>query len=106
MSYSDGNFSAVLDKGTLDALYTDTSPEVEATVQGMWEEVERVTRVGGRYLTVSLLQVDESQEEELPPPPSYQHSLLVNLPDPEPPNDVLRDHPLTSMAEHMAQLLK
>ena len=57
-------------------------------------------------LTVSLLQVDESQEEELPPPPSYQHSLLVNLPDPEPPNDVLRDHPLTSMAEHMAQLLK
>ena len=56
MSYSDGHFSAVLDKGTLDALYTDTSPEVEATVQGMWEEVERVTRVGGRYLTVSLLQ--------------------------------------------------
>jgi len=56
MSYSDGHFSAVLDKGTLDALYTDTSPEVEATVQGMWEEVERVTRVGGRYLAVSLLQ--------------------------------------------------
>ena len=41
-------FSVVLDKGTLDALYTDSSSEVVETVQKMWSQIARVLRVGGR----------------------------------------------------------
>ena len=56
MSYEDGSYSVVLDKGTLDALYTDTSDQVEDTVNRMWTQVARVLRIGGRYVCVSLLQ--------------------------------------------------
>ena len=41
-------FSVVLDKGTLDALYTDSSLEVVETVEKMWSQIARVLRVGGR----------------------------------------------------------
>jgi len=40
----------------LDALYTDTSDKVETMVTEMWTQVERVLRIGGRYICVSLLQ--------------------------------------------------
>jgi ubiquinone/menaquinone biosynthesis C-methylase UbiE len=52
MKYSDDSFSVVLDKGTLDALFTDTSAEVVERVEAMWGEVARVLRLGGRYLCV------------------------------------------------------
>jgi len=56
MRFKDGEFSVVLDKGTLDALFTDTSDKVVNMVEQMWNEISRVLRVGGRYLCVSLLQ--------------------------------------------------
>ena len=39
MEFSDGSFSCVLDKGTLDAMMTDSSDEVVARVAKMFEEV-------------------------------------------------------------------
>jgi len=56
MKYKDDEFSVVLDKGTLDALFTDTSEKVVAKVEEMWAEISRVLRVGGRYICVTLLQ--------------------------------------------------
>lgn len=56
MSFADGQFSAVLDKGTLDAVMTDDSDEVSARVHQMFREIGRVLRQGGRYVCVSLLQ--------------------------------------------------
>jgi len=56
MRYSDGEFSVVLDKGTLDALFTDNGEKVVAMVERMWSEISRVLRIGGRYICVSLLQ--------------------------------------------------
>ena len=56
MEYDDDSYSVVLDKGTLDALYTDNTDTVVDMVSRMWEEVARVLRIGGRYICVSLLQ--------------------------------------------------
>uniref|UniRef100_A0A1B0CKW4 Putative spermine/spermidine synthase n=1 Tax=Lutzomyia longipalpis TaxID=7200 RepID=A0A1B0CKW4_LUTLO len=56
MTYGDGKFSVVLDKGTLDALMTDDTPETLATVRKYWSEVIRCLRLGGRYICISLLQ--------------------------------------------------
>jgi len=56
MRFKDEEFSVVIDKGTLDALFTDTTKDVIEKVEQMWEEIGRVLRVGGRYLCVSLLQ--------------------------------------------------
>lgn len=56
MKYSDNSYSVVLDKGTLDALFTDTSLDVVNTVEKMFSEICRVLRLGGRYICVSLLQ--------------------------------------------------
>ena len=56
MRYEDGSYSVVLDKGTLDALFTDTSESVVARVEAMFNEIGRVLKLGGRYLCVSLLQ--------------------------------------------------
>ena len=56
MRYEDGSYSVVLDKGTLDALFTDTSEPVVARVEAMFSEIGRVLKLGGRYLCVSLLQ--------------------------------------------------
>jgi len=56
LRYQDEEFSVVMDKGTLDALFTDTSKDVVGTVEKMWQEISRVLKFGGRYLCVSLLQ--------------------------------------------------
>ena len=56
MEFSDAEFSVVLDKGTLDAILTDESDATMATVEKMFSEIDRVLRVGGRYICVSLAQ--------------------------------------------------
>ena len=48
LSHEDDSFSVVLDKGTLDALYTGTDEAVVDTVEKMWSQVARVLRIGGR----------------------------------------------------------
>ncbi|XP_047469133.1 eEF1A lysine and N-terminal methyltransferase-like [Penaeus chinensis] len=55
-SFEDGEFSCVLDKGTLDALMTDSSPEVVEMINKYFSELTRILRVGGRYVCVTLLQ--------------------------------------------------
>lgn len=54
--FQDAQFSVVLDKATLDAIHVDESDVVKEYVQNYWSEIDRVLRVGGRYIVVSLLQ--------------------------------------------------
>lgn len=56
MSFTDSQFSVVLDKGTLDALFTDNSSATIATIEKVLLEISRVLRIGGRYVCVSLAQ--------------------------------------------------
>ncbi|GFU29034.1 eEF1A lysine and N-terminal methyltransferase, partial [Nephila pilipes] len=56
LSFEEGSFSVVIDKGTLDALLTDTSQEVNDRIDTMFSQIDRVLRNGGRYLCFSLLQ--------------------------------------------------
>ena len=56
MEYDNEAFSVVIDKGTLDAMMPDESPEVVANVNKLFSEIERVLRLGGRYICISLLQ--------------------------------------------------
>ncbi|NWH76927.1 MET13 protein, partial [Piaya cayana] len=56
MDFPDGHFQVVLDKGTLDAIFTDEEEATLAKVDKMFAEVSRVLQVGGRYLCVSLAQ--------------------------------------------------
>ncbi|KAK3697598.1 hypothetical protein RRG08_033328 [Elysia crispata] len=56
MSYPEGYFNAVLDKGTLDALLVSEEEQVLQNVQAMFSEVARCLRLGGRYVIISLLQ--------------------------------------------------
>lgn len=57
MSFGDDTFSAVIDKGTLDALLPPgpSLQQVDA-VQRMFREVQRVLKVAGRYLIITLAQ--------------------------------------------------
>lgn len=45
-----------VDKGTLDALFVDTSDKVVADVEKMFDEIDRVLKLVGRYVCISLLQ--------------------------------------------------
>ncbi|KAJ9601480.1 hypothetical protein L9F63_000363 [Diploptera punctata] len=56
MTFGDCQFSVVLDKGTLDALMPDDSEDVRGRIDKLFNEIDRVLRVGGRYVCVSLLQ--------------------------------------------------
>lgn len=56
MSFENEQFSVALDKGTLDALFVDDTPEVRNTVEKYFNEINRTLRTGGRYLCISLLQ--------------------------------------------------
>ncbi|KAF8778548.1 eEF1A lysine and N-terminal methyltransferase like protein [Argiope bruennichi] len=56
LTFDDGIFSVVVDKGTLDALLVDKSEEVDERINTMFSQIERVLRNGGRYLCFSLLQ--------------------------------------------------
>ena len=56
MDFEEDSFSVVLDKGTLDALMTDESPEVVDKAHALFKEISRVLKLGGRYICVSLAQ--------------------------------------------------
>ncbi|XP_065669443.1 eEF1A lysine and N-terminal methyltransferase isoform X6 [Hydra vulgaris] len=56
ITYPDLSFDIVFDKGTLDALYTDTSFETNQNIDKMFSEISRVTKIGGHYLCVTLAQ--------------------------------------------------
>ncbi|XP_015114910.1 eEF1A lysine and N-terminal methyltransferase homolog [Diachasma alloeum] len=55
-TYSNENFSVVLDKGTLDALMPDTNKDTILRINRFFDEISRVLRRGGRYICISLLQ--------------------------------------------------
>ncbi|TRY74390.1 hypothetical protein TCAL_04600 [Tigriopus californicus] len=56
LAFEENRFSCVLDKGTLDAMMTNNDAEVQTTIDKMFSEIERVLRLGGRYICISLLQ--------------------------------------------------
>jgi len=56
MSFADDEFTVVLDKGTIDAMFTHNTPEVVCRIDKMLQEVGRVLRVGGRFVCISLAQ--------------------------------------------------
>ena len=56
MSFDDATFDCVLDKGTLDAIFSNTDDATKAKVSHMWGEVGRVLKIGGRYICITLAQ--------------------------------------------------
>lgn len=54
--FGDASFSVIIDKGTTDAIFTDDSQSTDEYVQKYWSEMDRVLRIGGRYVIISLLQ--------------------------------------------------
>ncbi|CAM9527381.1 unnamed protein product, partial [Hapterophycus canaliculatus] len=54
--YENDAFDAVVDKGTLDALMSEDTPEVRESGEAMLREVKRVLKPGGRYMCVTLWQ--------------------------------------------------
>lgn len=54
--FGDASFSVIVDKGTIDAIFVDDSDSTDEYVQKYWSEMDRVLRVGGRYVIISLLQ--------------------------------------------------
>lgn len=57
MSFEDGAWDFAIDKGSLDALCADATPETASKVVQYFNEVIRVLNVkGGTYICVSLLQ--------------------------------------------------
>ena len=57
MQFDDGRFDACVDKGTLDALMSgDPNEKVNEDADRLFNEVDRVLKVGGRYVCISLAQ--------------------------------------------------
>ncbi|XP_076821478.1 eEF1A lysine and N-terminal methyltransferase-like [Clavelina lepadiformis] len=56
LKLDDESCSVVLDKGTLDAILSDYTSEVNVTAGKMFKEIERVLRLGGRYICITLAQ--------------------------------------------------
>lgn len=54
--FENGKFSAIIDKATLDAIYVDETESVVEYAKKYWSEIDRVLRIGGRYIVISLLQ--------------------------------------------------
>jgi len=54
--YPNEKFSAVIDKGTLDALMPDGDVESLKRALEMFDEIKRILKFGGRYICISLLQ--------------------------------------------------
>lgn len=56
MTFDNEEFSVVLDKGTLDALMSEDTEEVNRKAEKLFSEIKRVLRPCGRYICISLLQ--------------------------------------------------
>lgn len=56
MSFNNGEFSVVLDKGTLDALMPNDEENTIENVIQYFNEIKKVLKSGGRYICISLLQ--------------------------------------------------
>lgn len=56
MSFADDEFSVVLDKGTVDAIFIHSTPDVVCQIDKMLQEIGRVLRVGGRFVCITLAQ--------------------------------------------------
>jgi hypothetical protein len=56
MTFESGSFNYAVDKGTLDAICADKSPETAGRVVAYFNEVVRVLSTkGGTYICISLL---------------------------------------------------
>jgi len=53
-SYADEQYTAVCDKGALDALMSVESAEVSVKARDMFSEISRVLKPGGKYLCITL----------------------------------------------------
>lgn len=56
MKFDSESFQVVLDKGTLDAIFTSDDKKIAENVEKMLGEITRVLKVGGRYICISLAQ--------------------------------------------------
>lgn len=56
MSYEDGCYDCVLDKATLDAIFSNNDVDTVAKVDLMFNEITRVLKTSGRYICISLAQ--------------------------------------------------
>ncbi|XP_050307545.1 eEF1A lysine and N-terminal methyltransferase homolog isoform X2 [Anthonomus grandis grandis] len=55
-TFTDDQFSVIIDKGTLDALMPDDSPETIERIDTYFCEIQRILKTAGRYICISLLQ--------------------------------------------------
>ena len=56
MTYTDGSWPLVVDKGTLDALYAEDTEELGEVARKMFGEIQRVLAPGGKYVLVTMAQ--------------------------------------------------
>ncbi len=56
MTFEDSRFDSVVDKGTLDAIYSNTDDQTVTMVEKMFCEISRVLKVAGRYICITLAQ--------------------------------------------------
>ncbi|XP_011499708.1 PREDICTED: methyltransferase-like protein 13 [Ceratosolen solmsi marchali] len=56
MTYNNGEFNIILDKGTLDALMANNDNDSEILINKYFEGIERILPRNGRYICISLLQ--------------------------------------------------
>lgn len=56
MTFEDMAFDCVIDKGTLDAIFSSTDDVTKGKVDAMFDEIKRVLKVAGRYVCITLAQ--------------------------------------------------
>ncbi len=56
MTFDDNQFSVVLDKGTFDALMSNKSQQVPSDIDQMLDQIDRVLRMTGRFICITLAQ--------------------------------------------------
>ena len=56
MDFDASSFDCVLDKGTLDAIFSSSDEVTIKKVLAMFEEVQRVLKIAGRYICITLAQ--------------------------------------------------
>ncbi len=58
MTYDDDSFNAVLDRGTIDSLVLQGTDDVKEKLSGLFQQIHRVLKLGGRFICVSFAQKD------------------------------------------------